>query len=270
MPQSVFLDYQAAKVHCLKFGTGPKLLIALHGFGDRAAMFLALEAALSPHYTVYAIDLPYHGHTQWPKDHFTRKDIMALIDLIRDRERQEKFTLMGFSFGGRIVQCLLSHYIQNLTHLYLIAPDGLNTRWMFNLTMMPRSLRYLLRWALRNPAWFIKFIAWSHRRAWISKFVHDFAYNHIYTKERRDRIFCTWISLSDFKTASAKVKTLLKQHPIPVDLYFGLRDEVIPLSAGEALQAGLSNIRLSALEEGHLLVDQKLNALLEEQLNNLN
>ena len=266
MAQSIYIKYQSHKVHCLKFGEGVDLLIAFHGFGDRAGLFTALEDALEPHYTVYAIDLPYHGRTEWQSEVYHPEDIQMIIDQILERESQQSFSLMGFSFGGRIVQTILPHYIQQIPRLFLLAPDGIRTRWMFNLVMMPRWLRYLLRRLLHHPRWFIQMIGWFHRRGFITRFIHDFAYNHIYTEERRDRIFCTWISLDGFNPRFQQIKKLLRRYPIPVELYFGERDEVIPISAGKEMSEGMPNIRLHILQEGHRLVDTQLNELLKKQL----
>lgn len=264
--KSDFLRYEESDVHFIKFGSGKRLLIALHGFGDRASLFQSLEEALSPYYTVYAIDLPYHGLTRWHKSFFTKTDIANLIRLIAKQEQQESFSLMGYSFGGRIVQTLLFEFVEWLEHVYLIAPDGIQTKWMFNLTLMPNWLRLVTKNLLREPHWFMRFLEIVYRRGLISKFIHDFAYNHIKTEERRERIFCTWISLNDFANNPKKVKKLLADSRLPVDLYFGRRDEVIPVSAGEWLSKDLENVHLHILEEGHLLVDKELNALLKQQL----
>ena len=103
-----FLEYGNSKVHFLKFGNGEKLLIALHGFGDHASVFLPLEPALKKDYTVYALDLPYHGQTQWQGDSFSKKNVIGLFEFILKREQKKRFDLMGFSFGGRIILSSLS------------------------------------------------------------------------------------------------------------------------------------------------------------------
>jgi pimeloyl-ACP methyl ester carboxylesterase len=261
-----FLNYKNSKVHYTRFGEGSQLLIALHGFADQGALFCALEQSLSSYYTVYSIDLPFHGKTKWSASHFDQKDLSGIIEVIRQKEAKERINFMGYSMGGRLVQKLLFEWIPVVDKVYLIAPDGLNTKWMFNVNMMPLPLRHMIHWLLKNPNWMIWLIRKSYRWKLISKFIHDFAFYHISTKEKRDRIFNTWYSLGQFRLNLYKVKKLLLKYPIPVTMFFGKRDEVIPPDSGKLLSDGLNNVEIHLIDEGHLLIDEKLNKLLADQL----
>ena len=261
-----FIKYKKSSIHYYRFGTGSELLIALHGFADQGKLFGALEPSLSDHYTVYAIDLPFHGKTKWAANHFDQKDLSGIIQKIREREGKDRINFMGYSMGGRLVQKLLFEWIPKVDKVYLIAPDGLKTKWMFNVNMMPMPLRHLIHWLLRNPNWLIWVIKKSYRWGLISKFIHDFSYYHISTEEKRDRIFNTWYSLDSFVLHPKKVKNLLQKYPVMVEMYFGTRDEVIPPESGKLLSEGLDNVHLNLIEEGHLLLDEKLDRLLRVQL----
>lgn len=261
-----FLDYKGSKVHYVQFGSGQELLVAFHGFADQGALFSRLQNSLSPYYTVYAIDLPFHGKTKWSANTFNKEDLSNILRIICEKEGKTRISLMGYSMGGRLVQKLLFDWIEVTDKVYLIAPDGLNTKWMFNFNMMPMSLRHLMHWLLKNPNWMIWLIKKSYQWKLISKFIHDFAYYHISTKEKRDRIFNTWYSLRSFNFNARKVKALLANSSVPVIMYFGKRDEVIPPESGKILSEGLDNVETYLINEGHLLIDEKLDALLEEQL----
>jgi predicted alpha/beta-fold hydrolase len=104
---SSFLEMPSGKIHCLTFGSGPELLIALHGFSDRARMFAVLEPALSENYTVVAVDWPLHGQTHWTPNTFSKQDLLDIIRRILANHGKERFSLMGFSFGARLAQALL-------------------------------------------------------------------------------------------------------------------------------------------------------------------
>ena len=261
------LKYENSEIHFLRFGAGEELLIALHGFADKAAMFLKLEESLKTKYVVYCLDLPFHGATKWNKPQFDQEDISCIFKVILKKENKERFDLMGFSLGGRIVQKMLFEWIPKVNKVYLIAPDGLDTKW-FNASMVPQWFKSSLKWLLRKPEWFIKTIKHLHKWGLITRFIHNFTYYHIHTKEKRDRIFSVWYSLRYFRINVRKVKNLLRKYPIPIELYFGSRDEVIPASTGILLAEGMPNIRLHEIEEGHLLIDHKLNDLLKRQLSN--
>jgi len=87
--ESIYIDHPKGKVHALRFGKGPGLLIALHGFGDRARMFAVLAEALSAEYTTIAIDLPFHGQTEWREKTFTKADLLEIVSatLVADAEQ---------------------------------------------------------------------------------------------------------------------------------------------------------------------------------------
>ena len=262
-----YFQHSNGKIAYRQFGEGEKLLIAIHGFSDRANLFDALKEGLGKKYTVYAFDLPYHGQTEWEKDYFDRSDVQHFIELILAKENKSQFALMGYSMGGRIIQVLLPEIIEKVTHLYLVAPDGIDTKWMFNVNQFPMFVRHYLRRALRKPERFFRMLHWFYNKKFITKFIHDFAYNHLKTPERRHRLFCTWNAIHHFKTNPKKFKQLLQKYSLSTDLYYGKRDEVIQASSGEWLSERLPHVHLHLLEEGHLLIDQALNQLLDQQLN---
>ncbi|MEM0994093.1 MAG: alpha/beta hydrolase [Bacteroidota bacterium] len=261
-----YIRHPKGQVAYLKFGEGKETLIALHGFSDRANFFEALTEALAPHYTVYAIDFPFHGATKWEADFFDRQDIMDIFQALLAETTSRKFSLMAYSMGGRITQVILPDIIADLNHLYLIAPDGIDTKWMFNVNKMPTwSIRLIRKW-MNRPASFFRILKWLNQKGFLSRFLHDFAYNHLKTPERRDRLFGTWASVNQFRPNPESTKELLRTSQLPTDLYFGERDEVIPPRIGVWLSDGLPNVQLHILDEGHLLLDQELNDLLCEQL----
>lgn len=267
--QYQYFQHPNGKIAYRQFGEGKELLIAIHGFSDRASLFDVLKEGLGKKYTVYAFDLPYHGQTEWEKEDFGQEDVLSMIRLILKKENKERFALMGYSMGGRIIQVLLPEIINQVIHLYLIAPDGIDTKWMFNVNQFPIFVRHYLHSALSRPERFFRLLHWFYDKKIITKFIHDFAYNHLKTPERRHRLFCTWNAIHHFKTHPKKFKQLLQKHQLPTTLYYGRRDEVIQASSGVWLSEGLTHVSLHLLDEGHLLIDQGLNQLLDQQLNNL-
>ncbi len=261
-----FFDYKTSKVHFIKFGNGKKLLIALHGFGDQAKQFLALEDALKNDYTVYAINLPYHGQTQWREGSFSKKNITELFDIVLKREQKARFELMGYSYGGRIILASLYDIINHLDKIYLIAPDGFKTKGMFSAMIIPVWLRRIIKGSINNPEGLIRILEKCYKIGMLSRFNFNFIKKNISTEERRERIFNTWISLSDFKINLTSTRKFLKESAIPVELYFGKYDKIIPPEVGEKLSSKIPNIGLNLIEEGHLLLNEKLNRLIKDQL----
>ena len=266
--QSQFILYQDSKIHCLRFGQGENLLIAIHGFGDRANLFAVLTPALEKIYTVISIDLPYHGQSVWGKDKFTKKDICGIIELILEKENKQIFSLMGYSFGGRITQVLLFEFPDQIDKLFLLAPDGLKTKWISNAELFPFWFRRLTKRLLRKPEWFFKLLGRLKKFKLISQFIYDFAFYHTRSKEGRERVFGVWLSLNEFIPNKKEVKSFIQKKKLPVELVFGTRDDIIPAKIGEEFIADLPTARLHLIDSNHFLVNSKLNELLKELLIN--
>ncbi len=264
--EEVFFDYKNSKLHVIKFGKGEKLLIALHGFGDQAKLFLALEDALKNDYTIYAINLPYHGQTQWKEDCFSKNNITDLFDIILKREQKARFELMGFSYGGRIVLAVLFDVINRLDKVYLIAPEGIQAKGMFSARIVPVWLRRILKKSINNPEWLVRILEIYYKTGILSRFNYNFIKKNISTEKRRERIFNTWIFLNNFEVNLTGTRKLLKESALPVELYFGKYDKIIPSEVGEKLSKEIPNIRLNVINEGHLLINEKLNELIRDQL----
>ena len=105
-------------------GTGKKLLIAFHGFGNNADIFQPLAEAIGSEYTTVSIDLPGHGKTNWSTRYFKKKDLMAIVQGIKNEFGVEQLSLIGYSLGAMF----LAKYLNNsplskpVEALILIAP----------------------------------------------------------------------------------------------------------------------------------------------------
>ncbi|MEY4935453.1 MAG: hypothetical protein RIS64_1812 [Bacteroidota bacterium] len=264
--ERVYFAYKNSRIGCLRFGRGERLLIAFHGFGDRSNLFLELQNSLESHYTVYAVDLPHHGHTQWRESFFNKRDIKRIISTITEMENKYRFELMGYSFGARIIQRMVWEFAPRLDRLYLIAPDGFNTKGMFEISMVPRQIRYALWWILNKPFWFLRILTLFRKYKLINQFIYDFTFKHLGRVERRVRLFSYWLSMDDFVIPMRRVLEKFNRIEIPIDLFFGEKDPIIPVSTGKMLEKALPMARLHILNATHRLVTPALDALLKKIL----
>jgi pimeloyl-ACP methyl ester carboxylesterase len=262
----VYFAYKNSRIGCLRFGHGERLLIAFHGFGDSAKLFLQLQNSLESHYTVYAVDLPHHGHTQWREPFFNKRDIKRIISTIAEMENKYRFELMGYSFGARIIQRMVWEFAPRLDRLYLIAPDGFNTKGMFEISMIPRQIRYGLWRILTKPLWFMSILTFFRKHRLINQFIYDFSHRHLKYPERKLRLFSYWLSMDDFVIPMRRVLAKLNRIEIPIQLFFGENDPIIPVSTGKMLADELPMAQLHILNATHKLVTPELDALLKKIL----
>ena len=91
-----------------RYGSGEKLLVILHGWGCSKEMFVPIAEHLARHYTVVVPDLPGFGESPEPPHPFSVGDY---TDLLVDFIKSLGFgtvSLMGHSYGGRIIIKLFS------------------------------------------------------------------------------------------------------------------------------------------------------------------
>lgn len=256
--QSFYLEYGNATIHCLRFGQGERLLIALHGFGDRARLFAILENALAERYTVVAIDLPFHGQTEWPHRSFRKEDLLAIIRQIVAQEGKERFCLMGFSFGARLVQAMLPDFLSVLDKLYLLAPDGIHTKGMSTAVRTPVWVRVFLFHLLKNPKWFLQLLQFGQRLQFVPPLIVHFLSFNLTRAERFQRTFGCWLALDSFYLPRHRIKALWRESGLPVDIYFGTKDEMIRYKTVKKMVEGIPNVRIYLMNAGHRLIGEEL------------
>src|ERR1700761_6282346 len=119
-----FLLFRSSRIHYTVWGTGDQLLFAFHGYGESAASFSILGEELDPVLTFVAIDLPFHGRTEWKEGLFlSPADLVACMEEIAVRlaARREKWWLLGYSMGGRVALELLEQAPERIEKMVLLA-----------------------------------------------------------------------------------------------------------------------------------------------------
>src|SRR5688572_691438 len=110
-----------------RFGTGSEILFAFHGFGEEGRTFLNLQESLGKYFTVYSIDLPFHGGTVVRQGHPGQKEIYEIMHMMIQQTGTENFSLAGYSMGGKICLDLAGRFAPQINRMILLAPDGIRT-----------------------------------------------------------------------------------------------------------------------------------------------
>ncbi|GAB4341557.1 MAG: hypothetical protein OHK0038_21300 [Flammeovirgaceae bacterium] len=259
---TIFLTYQNSSIEALYQKGGDQLLIMFHGFGDSAHLFKNISEALKVKFTVYALSLPYHGATVWIPNIFSRKDIENLIRLILEREQKQRFSILGYSMGGKISLCMIETFAPLINAVFLFAPDGIKTHPLYDTSRLPMWFLRLARCLMTMPRLFFGIAKIGFRFGILSQFLYDFTLNHFETQTQRRRFFSVSHSIKDFIPNISLIQSLLNQYQIPVELFYGKRDEVILIEGAKEFILPLKNASLQVLDKGHLMIDDDLNHLL--------
>lgn len=117
----------ASTYHYHRQGRGDPLVL-LHGFTGRAENWAHLQPQLAEKCDTIALDLPGHGRTIVPYDHYTMPRVAADLVALFQKLDFPPIHLWGYSMGGRLALYLAVHYPQHIMRLILeSASPGLKT-----------------------------------------------------------------------------------------------------------------------------------------------
>lgn len=260
--QSAILLYKRSSVHYRYGGEGSKILFCLHGYGESATSFDFLKTYKGQEYTIIAIDLPHHGLTQWKEGlQFSVKDLTAIVQAIftaRGFASAARFTLMGFSMGGRAALSLLQAIPQQVERMVLLAPDGLKVNpwyWLATQTWIGNGL---FRFTMYNPGWFFFLLDAGNKLKLINQSVYKFTRHYIHDTAIRRELYNRWITMRRLTPNLEKIKGYVQQYNIPVRLLYGQYDRIILPQPAERFRSGIEEwCTIMILPAGHQVLQEK-------------
>jgi pimeloyl-ACP methyl ester carboxylesterase len=114
---------RGARISCLTAGHGPQRAILIHGLGGAKSSFYETVAALSPDYTVHAIDLPGFGSSSKPLASYNAEFFARHVLRLMDALAIDRAHLVGNSMGGRVALEVGLQAPSRVRSLSLLAPS---------------------------------------------------------------------------------------------------------------------------------------------------
>ena len=257
--------FKQSQIHYTILGKGGVPVIAFHGYGEDGNNFSLLEGYLPADKILISITLPLHGQTTWKEPDYCRpQDIIDIIELILKTEKLplERFSLMGYSLGGRICLKLLEVYPQRINHTLLLAPDGIK---MFLLQYMATQnvfSKALFSYTIRHPQWFLGLIKCIRFCKLVPANIANFVYQLMDDKEERNRLYNRWMMFKYMHPHIQQVKNSINQYQKKVDIIIGEYDSLIKPATIESFPKGINPefITIHRFPTGHILIKEKFAA----------
>ncbi|HEY4062398.1 MAG TPA: alpha/beta hydrolase [Puia sp.] len=256
-----------SSVYYCRWGTGPQLVIAFHGYGESSASFAFVGEALPEEYTLLAIDLPFHGKTEWKEGRcFSPEDLRTLLEIIVARIPgiTDGWRLAGYSMGGRVALQLLEIMPEKIRRLVLLAPDGVKVNGWYWLATRTGPGNGLFRWTMRRPGWLFFLLRAGNALRLVNPSVYKFTAHYIADDRVRQDLYTRWTSMRDFRPTLSKVKKIIRSQHLPVRLLYGRHDRIIRWENGDRFCKDIGpSCQLTLLPSGHqLLQPSHLDAIL--------
>ncbi|AQS54678.1 alpha/beta fold hydrolase [Novibacillus thermophilus] len=238
-------------------GRADRVILLVHGFLASTFTWRYMFPYLSPHFTVYAVDLPGFGRSAKDRSyHYTLEGFAQTLHAFVQAEGIRQVTVMAHSMGGQVALRLAKRAPETVQRLVLIAPSG--------------YLRSAKRWQkifFRLPfAYCVLPLLLTPQR--IDKQLRSVYYNlsNMNVEELYDG-YITPLKERDFHRALFQFgrsreddlsSMELRDIRQPTLLLWGRHDRIVPLNIGKRLLRDLPNARLEIIEEtGHLPMEEK-------------
>jgi pimeloyl-ACP methyl ester carboxylesterase len=233
--QSHFVTHNTSSFHYRLFGKGPQLLFCFHGYGRDSYTFGFLAKELGNKYTLVALDAPHHGDTKWDNPVFHPRDLVSILQKIRKQLNKEitKFSLLGFSMGGRIALHLTQVLPEQIERVVLLAPDGLKFNfwtWFSTNTWIGHKM---FEYTINHPKWLLRSMNFAERYRFLRKSIVNFVRYYIDDHEERKVLYRRYIIMRKFKPHLNYIKKTITKNKIKVRMLFGSYDRIIHSESGE-------------------------------------
>ncbi len=248
-----FITEGKTKLHYQKLGSGPKVLLAFHGFGQDSSYLLPVAEALHSQFTIYAFDLFFHGKSWLEKEHapLTKAFLTDLIRRFLVKEKIGKFSVTGFSMGGKFALTVLESFPEQIHSFYLVAPDGIKTSFWYNVATYPGWLAGFFKRTVVKPKPFFRMVHTLNRYQLMHPGVLRFASFQMNSPAKRLKIYKSWTGFRLLTFDIPEIVKLLNHHKIPVIMFFGTFDQIITAKALQFFTRALDNCQVVILKTGH-------------------
>ncbi|PRY13691.1 pimeloyl-ACP methyl ester carboxylesterase [Pontibacter ummariensis] len=256
-----------SKLHYRVIGQGSRVLLAFHGYGQSSAYYQPMEQALGKDYTIYAFDLFFHGRSHLHKQHMPlQKELLkTFTEHFLEKKGINRFSLMGFSMGGKFALTLVECMPQRVEELFLIAPDGIKTSFWYNIATYPGWLQQLFKRTVLKPELFFKLLRLLDRYNMVHRSLLRFAHNQMDSTPKRLRVYRSWVGFRQLNFDIRHIVRLLNKQKVPVTMFLGQYDQVIsPKRVGVFVDA-LDKGELVILKAGHSHLLQEVATLLHKK-----
>ena len=262
--------FKNSRISYLRFGHGPAPLLCFHGYGEESHSFEFLGKHIGNQFTAYAIDMPFHGHTEWKEGiNFTPTDLLQLTTLMLAEHptavANQRFSLLGFSMGCRVALTLYEYNPAAVEKMVLLAPDGLKVNFWYWLATQTWAGNKLFGFTMKHPGWFFTCLKMLNRVKLVNASIFKFVKHYIDNTEVRRLLYTRWTTLRKISPSLAIIKEQIKKNSTVVHLVYGKHDRIILSSVGEKFRTGIEDYcSLQVIHAGHQVLHEKhLNEILE-------
>ncbi len=253
---SGYISLAKGKLHYLRFGSGKRLLLAFHGYGNTASIFQPFRQYVETDFTVISIDLPHHGKSKWEEGlQLHKHDLEELINYCINTFGVNKLSLLGYSMGGRVCLTITDLVPEKVEQVLLIASDGLVFNPFYFFVTKTYIGKRIFRKFLTNTSRYAGIVNWMRKKQWIDQSRYKFAMYYLGSEADRQFLLKVWPGMSLITPNRRHLRSVINTYRIPVYIFMGAYDRIIPVPHAQRFKKDLETVQLFILEKGHRVLD---------------
>ena len=260
------INYQDLQLEYFVKGTGSEVIFCMHGHSKSPFDF---EFLANENRTIISLHLFYHGNSHFPESRIEKnplqvKEFKALIDVLLEKEKVDKFHMLAFSQGGRFVLSILPFYAPRIKSVQLISPDGMDNNSFYNRTSRKKWARKLFSSWESNPKSIMKYALLGKKLRLVRPKVYQFMENLTSDPETFQRASKTWRGFRLVQPNETEISKALTDYNIPFKIIMGKFDQVIrPPQAYAFAKRIYQENKVIEIECGHDFFNGKYRSMLE-------
>ena len=234
------------------FGEGKKKLVCFHGFGQNLMVFKDLSTKLGNHQIV-SINLFFHGKSdrKGGKKYLYQNEWKNIFDGFLNHLKIDRFSVLGYSLGGRYTTSTLKSFENQIDHCILIAPDGIVKRSSYEFATFPLGSEQLFGFFMRNPKPFFFFLNLLEKTKMFNQWTIDFSRAQLQDKEQRMRVYHSWITLRKFRMRQHELLNKINIGNFQTTVIFGKYDKIIQPKRHFHFLNQIQKAKVIILDTGH-------------------
>jgi pimeloyl-ACP methyl ester carboxylesterase len=264
------IAYKEFELEYKLFGSGSEFIIAFHGFGREANDFKIFEKNLGEKFTIVAVNLYHHGNSVYPDNRMfdnqiSKQEFIEHLEVLLNELKIYRFSIMGYSLGGRVALTCIQHFYARINKIILIAPDGLKTSHYNNFVTRTNMGKNYIKWVIKKPEEFFGLIDRLHSYKIVNNRTKRMINFHFETHEKRVLLRNVISSFKNIVPNISEVTHHINNYNIEIVMVFGRHDFIIPIKLGIRFLKGIrSKKQLHIIDASHNILTENASKTLSE------
>ncbi len=244
-------------LHFHKVGTGNKIVILFHGFGQTGLIFEEWFSDLSSNHTIYSFDLYYHGKSHRRDAHLVHEEWNTNFLRILQEENIRDYDLITFSLGGRFALSIVKFGLIKPNLLVMLAPDGFLQNFYYRLATY-QVFNPLFKFLMNQPTKFDKVVYGISKLGLAPSGMIRFAKRELKEPESRISVYKTWTYFRTLQLSRKEIERLMDEKT-RIHLILGSNDQIISAEELSSQYGHLKSLQIHLLQSKHnqLITDSK-------------